>query len=186
MKFRFRKPLLDDAELILDWRTSPDITRHMYTDVEYDLDKQRAWLERCRTREDYRHFLMLVDERPVGFLCFHNIDWHNKHCSNGSYVGVPGQESQMIGALCTWFIHDYVFYHLSMHKMFTTFMGSNERVIKGQIVNGLRHVGTFKEHILKNDIYHDVEIFELLKTEWDACKRRPFTVDQTLAAFEEW
>ena len=45
MPFRFRPPLSDDAAMILGWRTRPDITRFMVTDIEDpDVERQKAWL----------------------------------------------------------------------------------------------------------------------------------------------
>lgn len=183
--YTFRKPQISDAQMILDWRTRPEVTRYMYTDVAYDLDKQKVWLEKCSEREDYRHYLVCSDDRPVGYVCFHDIDWQNKCCSNGSYLGDLSERTK-IGALWTWYIHDYVFYELKMHKMVTTFMSGNDRVVKGQEVNGLRHVGIYRDHIYKYERYHDVYVFELLKEDWDRFPRRPFTVEETLAAFEPW
>ena len=37
MPFRFRPPNIDDAEMLLDWRTRPEITRYMFTDLDSDI-----------------------------------------------------------------------------------------------------------------------------------------------------
>ena len=38
---------LEHAELLLDWRTRPEITRFMFTDIEPDLERQLQWLADC-------------------------------------------------------------------------------------------------------------------------------------------
>jgi UDP-4-amino-4,6-dideoxy-N-acetyl-beta-L-altrosamine N-acetyltransferase len=184
MSYRFRKPTLDDAQQLLEWRTTPEISRYSFTDVVYDLDRQRAWLERSAARQDLRHFVVCNDETPVGYLAFTDIDWANRRCTSGSYIGVPS-ERKRIGALWTWYLHDYCFYRMGMHKLVNYFMAGNERVIRGQTLNGFRQVGTFRDHICKNGVWVDVHAFELLREEWDAFPRRIFPVEKTLAAFED-
>ena len=50
-KRRDRRPDLHRAdggarELLLDWRTRPDIAGQMLTSVAYDVERQKAWLRR--------------------------------------------------------------------------------------------------------------------------------------------
>jgi hypothetical protein len=42
---KFRKVREQDLELILKWLTRPEVTRYMYTDVEYDMEKHTAPFE---------------------------------------------------------------------------------------------------------------------------------------------
>jgi len=42
MPFTFRPPTVADAEMLLDWRTRPEITRFMFTDLEQDVEGQCA------------------------------------------------------------------------------------------------------------------------------------------------
>ena len=41
----FRKITEDDLTLILRWRTDPEVTRYMSTDIEFDLEKQTNWFK---------------------------------------------------------------------------------------------------------------------------------------------
>ena len=67
MSLSYRRPTEDDARLLLDWRLRPDISRHLFTQVEDDIGKQRAWLARSNARDDYHHRIMMVDGVPVGY-----------------------------------------------------------------------------------------------------------------------
>ena len=46
MKLHFRNIKEDDLEMILAWRTNPEVTRYMFTDPDLSLEKQRRWFER--------------------------------------------------------------------------------------------------------------------------------------------
>jgi len=183
MPFRFRHPHAKDAAMLLDWRTRPDVTRYMFTDIaDPSEERQRAWLAAMDTRDDYRHFVIEAEGRPIGYASYNGIDWINRHCSSGLYVGDPVDRRRYAGFLAP-FIHDYCFYALGMEKLINEYMDGNDRLIRCQYLCGYRLVGVLKRHIWKNDSWHDVHLMELLREAYDAVPRA-FSREHTLAAFE--
>lgn len=183
MPFRFRRPTVDDAEMLLAWRTDPAITRFMFTDIENpDVARQRAWVAAMEQRQDFRHFVIETEGRPIGYLSYSDIDWTHRRCSSGSYI-VDAEARRTVAGFLSSFIMDYCFYALGMNKIVNHFMEGNEKVIKIQRILKCREVGLLKEHIFKYGRYHDVHVFELLKCEWEA-HPHPFSRDHTLAAFD--
>lgn len=184
MPFRFRKPALDDAAMLLTWRADPVITRFMFTDLDHnDVDKQRDWLAAMDVRKDFRHFIIDHDGKPVGYLSYSDIDWTHKRCSSGSFMATESARRMLAGYLHA-FIQDYAFYVLGMHKIFNYFMAGNDNVIKIQRILKCREVGVLKDHVFKYGVFHDVYVFELLETEWRN-HPRAFTREQTMSAFGE-
>ena len=75
MSLRFKRVTEAHAPLILKWRTDPDITRFMYTDLENpSVEKQVAWIRSLQARPDYFAYVICDDETPVGFLSFAEYD----------------------------------------------------------------------------------------------------------------
>ncbi|WP_029010447.1 GNAT family N-acetyltransferase [Azospirillum halopraeferens] len=181
--FRFRRPVPDDAALLLDWRKRPDVTRWMFTDIDHGEAEQRAWLERCATRDDLRHFVIEHEGRPVGYLSFAGIDRVNRHCSTGHYFA-DAEERRRLGGYMHAFIMDYAFYRLGMNKVVNSFMAGNSRVLRLQTVLHYRPVGVYREHIFKYGQWHDVHVFEMFERDW-ARHPHPFPRDVTLGAYEE-
>lgn len=182
MPFRFRPPTLDDAGLLLRWRTDPAVTRFMYTDLEHaDEDRQRAWLAAAAGRTDFCHFVIEHGGRPIGYLSYSDIDRVHRRCSSGSYIGDRSAGGTVAGLLNT-FILDYCFYGLGMHKIVNSFMAGNDAVIRIQRLLKFREVGVLRGHIFKYGRFHDVTLFEMTRDEWEAM-RHPFTREHTLAAF---
>jgi RimJ/RimL family protein N-acetyltransferase len=183
MSITFRHPKLDDAALLLAWRTQPRINNMMFSDVQHsDLDKQIEWLVRCENRKDYEHFIIIGDDKPVGFLSYNNIDYINGHCSCGSYFGSV-EAARKFGGHTHAFFMDYLFYGLGMRKNVIQILGANERVLKLQRLLGLREVGVFKAHVLKNEILMDVYVFELLKQDWEDNRWNTQSISESLKAF---
>lgn len=185
MPFRFRRPTPDDARMLLDWRTDPAISRHMFTDFAPDLERQRAWLAARAARPDFRHFVIACarENRPIGYLAYADIDGVQRRCSSGSYIAAEADRRRLAGYLYN-FILDYCFHGLGMHKLVNQFLAGNEGVIRIQRRLKFREVGVLREHIHKGGHWHDVVVFEMLAREWDA-RKHPFPLERTLAAFEE-
>ena len=66
----FIEPTEEHAQLLLDWRTRPDIAGQMLSAVAYDVERQKAWLRRCAERDDYVHRILCVDGVPAGARFF--------------------------------------------------------------------------------------------------------------------
>jgi len=181
--YRFRAPTVDDAAMLLDWRTRPDVTRHMFTDIENpDVERQREWISAMNDRDDVRHFVIEVENvRPIGWLGFTEINWKDRRCSSGLYIGDATDRKKYSGLLGM-FIFDYCFYVLDMNKLVNQFMGENSRLIKIQEYLGFREVGVFKDHVWKYGEWHDVHVLELHRAAHEA-RPRLFSLDDTLAAF---
>lgn len=183
MPFRFRRPNLDDAARLLAWRTRPEITRFMVTDLEPDLERQQQWLQHCAACKDYEHFLIYLEDEAVGYLSYSEIDRTHRHCSSGSYL-ISGTKTRLMAGFLYPFILDYAFFRLDMHKILNTFLEGNDKVIAIQEQIGFRRVGVQRQHVWKYQRWHDLWLFEMLREEWE--QRPPlFPRSHTLAAFED-
>jgi len=179
----FRRPAAEDAAMLLDWRTDPEIARNMFSEVGYDLDRQRAWLESVSARADYSHFLILTEGTPIGYLSYSAIDRRNLHCVPGFYVGAREHRARAAGYL-HWFIMTYAFERLGMNKVVSQIMDCNPRMVRSLRLLKMEEVGVHRRHVLKSDGWHDVHLFELHREVWER-QPQPFPRDEILAAFEE-
>lgn len=167
------------------WRTDPEIARFMYTDLsEPSIDRQKAWIASVNNRQDYRAFMILDESTPIGFLSYSDIDYLHKRCSTGSYI-YERQYRLKFAVTLHAYICSYAFDRLGCHKIVNSVMGGNEAVIKLQTLHKTRLVGCLKEHIYKNGQFHDVHLFELLKSDWEQ-QQKPFSKERIKAAFADW
>ena len=44
-KIEFKRLKEEHLEMVLNWRTQPDVTKYMATDIEYDMEKQKQWFQ---------------------------------------------------------------------------------------------------------------------------------------------
>jgi len=151
--------------LLLGWRTRPDITRYLLTDIAPDLDAQRHWLTACEARDDFIHRLIAVDDIPVGYCSITITDSAAQIGTIGVYLA---EKTARSGIASFNFIHilNHAFLTLNLHKLVNHIMAANERVIRSQVMNGYRPVGILREHVVKYGERHDLHVFEQLRADW--------------------
>lgn len=167
----YRRPTLDDAKLILDWRTAPHVTQYMLTDVPYDLDRQRRWIELSNGRSDYQHAVIQIEGRDVGYASIVVTDKRSGIGELGVYIGDETAPRELtvynfVGTL------NHAFFTMGLHKIVNHVIDWNARTIRLQQFNGYRHVGVLKDHTLKDGVRHDLHIFEQSAAEWAQFRKK--------------
>jgi UDP-4-amino-4,6-dideoxy-N-acetyl-beta-L-altrosamine N-acetyltransferase len=153
-----------DLELVLRWRVSPDVTRFMTTDIEYNLENQKLWFTKIRGDESAKYWKIMLDEKPIGVINLVDIDHIHRRCSVGYYIGDLACRS--IGFMIPPYIYNYAFYNLGMHKIYGEVLDGNDNLLKMHKLHGWREVGIFKDHVFKYGKFSDVYIVELLSESW--------------------
>lgn len=155
----------EHLEQVLKWRTQPDVTKYMFTDLQYDLDNQYKWFQKIKQSDKEKYWIISYEETLVGLISLNDVDDQNKKTSWGYYIGE--QNYRMLGGIIPPYLYNYVFYKLNMHKITAEVMEGNVNVMKLHFMHGYREVGHYKDHIYKYNTYHDVYVYELLKDQWD-------------------
>lgn len=154
----------EHLQRILDWRTSEQITRFMYTDIEYNLENQTKWLEAIQKDLNGRYFLMEYKNELIGFISITNIDWKYKYGHWNFYIGE--MKFAMLAGFLGPYMYNYAFNELGLEKLIGEVMDINESVRKLHVKQGAREVGVYEHHIMKNELWHDVYVFEMTKERW--------------------
>ena len=167
----YRRVVPDDAKMLLDWRTAPHITKYMLTDVPYDIERQRAWIERCNARDDYEHCIMQIEGRDIGYSSITVVDRHSGIGELGVYVGDETAPKPLVVYNFTGTLN-HAFFTMKLHKLVNHVVAWNERTLQLQKFNGHRHVGVLKDHTLKDGIRHDLHIFEQRAADWAEFRKK--------------
>lgn len=185
MTLNFKRVIESDAPLLLTWRTDPEIARNLFTDlVNPTIEQQTQWIQSLSGRKDYRAYMVQDDERPIGFLAFSQIDFVNRRCSPGLYI-YDKAAGLKYAITIHYYVSDYGFRHLNANKLITYVLTSNDKAIKIQEIKKNRLVGCFKEHVFKNNTFHDVYVYEALRKDWEA-ERKIVSAETIQHAFDDW
>lgn len=167
----YRPVTADDAKLLLDWRTAAHVAPYMLSEVAYDIERQRAWIERSQARDDYHDRIIRIEGKDVGYNSITVTDRVNGIGEVGVYMGDPEAPAALsvynfVGTL------NHAFYTLGLHKLVNHVVAWNDRVIRTQAFIGYRHAGVLKNHILKDGARHDLHIFEQEAAEWAVFRKK--------------
>lgn len=162
----FRQLTEADLEMVMTWRVSPDVTRFMVSDPEYNIDNQRRWFQKISGDKTCKYWIIQMDQTPIGVINLVDIDETHRRCSIGYYIGEAKHRS--IGFMIPPYIYNYVFNVLKMHKIFGEVLAGNDNLLKMHKIHGWREVGFWKDHVYKYGSFHNVHLVELMATDWAA------------------
>ena len=157
-------------ELILKWRARADVTHYMITDIKYDVTQQREWFRNVSVDDSCKYWIISYQSTLIGLIYLTDIDYNNKHCKWGYYIGEPNYRG--IGSIIPPYLYNYVFSDMKFNKIIAEVMEGNNSVIRLHQLHGYRFVGAYKQHIFKYDKYHDLFVYELLNRSWHSLQNK--------------
>lgn len=118
----------EDLECIMDWRMRPEITRNMRTHPVLTMEKQRAWFEKISRENNQYHWVIRIDDAPVGVINIHEIDWKKKSCATGIYIAEKGGGPGLFFEL-HWNLFDFVFYNMQFCEIYAEALDFNKTAV---------------------------------------------------------
>lgn len=158
-------PLVEEhLEQVLLWRRMEHVTKVMFTNVENDIDEQRSWFQKIKNDLCSQYFIMEVEKKWIGLVSYSNIDQQNKRAIWHFYIG--DTDYLMLGAFIDAYVYNYAFEILGLEKVICEVMDINESIQKIRAKYNVRLVGVYEKHILKDNEWHDVHLYEITRDNW--------------------
>lgn len=166
--FKFLKLKESHLKMVLGWRVNPEVSHHLFTEVEYNLEKQKQWYDQISKDQRYRYWIIEYQGTAVGVVNLAEIDLVNRRCNAGFYIGETAY--QHVGGMVLPYLYNYVFKELKLKKIYGEVVDGNA-IIKIHDFHGYRMVGTYKDHIFKHGKFIDVHLVELMDECWLSQRR---------------
>jgi UDP-4-amino-4,6-dideoxy-N-acetyl-beta-L-altrosamine N-acetyltransferase len=177
----------EHAKLVFTWRLMPHVTKFMLSDIDEDLEKHKKWVKSIINNKNCQYWLILFEDQYIGLVDLSEIDYINKRCTVGYYIGE--KEFVGLGALFLPPVYDYVFNKLRLNKIYGEVLEGNDKILGIHKYHAWRNVGVYKNHVIKSGKYFDVNLVELLSTDWKNYRKRKankeiFSVFKSYELFE--
>ena len=163
--------VMEDQEMVMNWRMLPEITKYMNTDPVLDIKKQKSWFETQQKDDSCFHWIIEVDNIPIGVTSITMIDKKNGTCTRGTYIAVQEKRSFEIITSIYASQFDFVFDKLGLNKIEIQVFAENRNVVMLSKKCGFIQEGILREHIRKNDKYYDVVQLGMTRTDWKNKKK---------------
>ena len=132
--FSFKEIEVSHARMILNWRTSKRVAKYMKTEVNHGVQEQEQWIIKSRGCADFYHWLIVYQEKPIGYLSLSNYNPIGKSASWGFYIGE--KEYAGLGGLLPPFFYRFCFSELGVEKINAEILYFNTSVIELHKLHG--------------------------------------------------
>ena len=132
-------------------------------------------------REDLINFIKLSNKKGnkvfavydtksksyIGNASLTAIDYTNKHCMYGRFIGNENFFNKSYGQFMLYEICKYAFFKIKLNKCYTHVFVDNHPSIASNLKFGMKKEGILKSYILRNKKFKDVVVFSMLKKEFE-------------------
>ncbi len=105
----------------------------------------------------------------MGNMGIEDINWINRTGETGSFLGAPYRNSGL-GTEAKHLILEYAFERLQLHTIISTVFEANTRSSAALAKQGYRPAGRMRRHDVKDGVYRDMLVYDLLREEWLAAR----------------
>ncbi|MBU3597331.1 UDP-4-amino-4,6-dideoxy-N-acetyl-beta-L-altrosamine N-acetyltransferase [Polynucleobacter bastaniensis] len=155
--------------LLYEWRTSERVSKFQLSKMSGSFEEHIAWFKRVSLDPASEYWIIEYADRPIGLFNLAGMDQISKKLTAGFYIGAF--EYLSIGALIPPFFYNYIFFDLKFNKIWGEVFWDNINVRKIHQFHGFREVGVFRDHVLKDDKFHNIVLIELLSDSWLSLKK---------------
>jgi RimJ/RimL family protein N-acetyltransferase len=159
-----------DLPTFLRWFNDADVLRNLAMRAPMSDAAEAAWFDRMLAAQgttDY-HFVicLLADDRPIGTIGLHGLDFVNGSAEFGIAIGEKDEWGKGFGADATRAICDFGFGELRLERIGLHYYAGNERGRRAYEKAGFVHEGTLRRAHYARGEHHDVHVMGLVREDW--------------------
>lgn len=109
------------------------------------------------------------DDQLIGRVGINDLDWINRTGETGSLLGATFRNAGF-GTEAKHLLLEYGFDVLHLHAIMSTVFEANTRSAAALAKQGYRPAGRMRWHDVKDGVYRDMLVFDLLRDEWLAAR----------------
>ena len=109
------------------------------------------------------------ENRLVGNIAIYNVNQQNLNCEIGLVIS-EAYQSKGFGKEAMQLVVDFIFNYLPMQKIKLDVFSFNKNAINLYKKMGFKHEGTLRNELFRFGDFHDMELFGLLRAEWEKLK----------------
>lgn len=148
----------EELMMVLEWRNSPEIRRHMFTTEEILLEDHLAYSRELKDREDLFYFIVLFEGEPLGAVSITDIDYESRSTYLGIYAR-PDNPRKGAGTILMKVICRIVFDIMKFENLKLKVLETNERATGFYYKFGFNKIGeedSVLEMEIKADRYREI------------------------------
>ncbi len=156
-------------ELMVKWRNDPEISKYLFDQSEYTIEKQKIWFEKIKNDNTRFQFIILENKnnRAIGAVNLMNVDYRNLNADWGYYIGEKEFKMGGYAVEAEFLILKFAFEELKLNKVYCQTLSENTKVISNHTKFGFKIEGILREHYKRGDTFFNVTFQSILKKEFE-------------------
>ena len=167
---RLVAPSQDDAPAVARWTEDAGYLRAVDSDYARPLSPEQAAARLDPEGADPNrvefHLRTLVDDRLIGFVALHSIEWNNGAGLLAVGIGEAGYRGKGYGSDALQLILRYAFDELNLFRVGLDVIATNTRAIRAYEKLGFQHEGRMRGAVLRDGQRTDRIFMGILRDEW--------------------
>lgn len=168
---RLRAIERQDLPLFVAWLNDPEVRQHLLVNIPLSQAQEDGWFDRMLARPLEEQPLGIEVRTPegwrlVGNCSFFDLDWRNRCCEIGIFIGDKEYWSRGYGTQVMRLMLKYGFNTLNLNRVYLRVYESNPRGIKCYEKAGFRHEGRLRQAIFQDGRYIDLLMMSVIRSEW--------------------
>ncbi|MGG0151702.1 GNAT family N-acetyltransferase [Bacillus mycoides] len=159
-----------DAEVMAMWQEDSEYLRNVDTDLAFPQSLHEISndeLLKGRRSNSVSFMLRTVqDDRLIGFVAIHGIEWNNRTGLLAIGVGDGNDRGKGYGNEAIHLILKYAFYEMNLHRIGLDVISYNKAAIALYKKMGFQMEGCMREAVQRDGRYLDRIIMGILRDEW--------------------
>lgn len=168
---RLRAIERQDLPLFVAWLNDPEVRQHLLVNIPLSQAQEDGWFDRMLARPLEEQPLGIEVRTPegwrlVGNCSFFDLDWRNRCCEIGIFIGDKEYWGRGYGTQVMQLMLKYGFNTLNLNRVYLRVYESNPRGIKCYEKAGFRHEGRLWQAIFQDGRYIDLLMMSVIRSEW--------------------
>jgi len=156
----------NDLANCLRWINDPEVTRFTRGFLPRTEKFEAEWYENLDKRKDDVVFSVIADDKHIGIMGIHGIEWKDRVASTGAIIGDKEYWGKGFGTDAKMQIMNYAFNTLNLRKLWSKVRAFNERSFKYCIKCGYVVEGTLRKQSFCDGEYFDEIVLGVFREEW--------------------
>ena len=155
-------------ENALRWMNDPEVTAMLKFNLGASRRQEEAFFDRIESSgdDDFTWAILDESEHHVGFIGLHKIEWRNRSATGGLVLGERSAWGRGYASDAVYVRTRFAFAQLGLHRVSgRTFNPAMKRVYEKA---GYKHEGTARQVYWRDGAWHDVELYGILESDWQA------------------
>lgn len=171
-KVTLRPPDDSDAARFVEWFGDLEVTRYLLRRFAIGQLQEEGFLKTVGESTTDVFWMLEAGGRPIGATGIHQIDWLHAHGATGIVIGVKSEWRKGIASEAMQLRTEYAFRQLNLHKLSSSTFAENEPSRRALLKAGYREVGIEREHLYREDRWHDHWLCEVRRDDWEPLQAR--------------